>query len=96
MHVRAAVKAVPLICSAYRFRGQRCGLFCPAGSAPGIASVACSFPKPLMTAAHSSSPPFVRVYLARTRTLFPVVDSFKCDRQSDDTRSRRGDTNDPG
>src|SRR5580693_5425147 len=45
---RGAVKAVPENCSAYKPKGQRCGEFCPWGSAPASASVANSLPKPLM------------------------------------------------
>jgi hypothetical protein len=44
---RGAVKAVPLICSAYRPYGARCGELRPTGSAPGSASVANSLPNPL-------------------------------------------------
>ena len=43
---RGWVNAVPLICSAYRPSGARCGEFRPAGSAPGTPSLANSFPKP--------------------------------------------------
>jgi len=43
---RGAVKAVPDSCSAYRPYGQRCGEFCPAGKAPGNASLENAFPNP--------------------------------------------------
>src|SRR5690606_38288396 len=45
---RGAVKAVPEICSAYSPYGHFCGEFLPTGKAPGSASVANSFPNPLM------------------------------------------------
>jgi hypothetical protein len=44
---RGAVNAVPDSCSAYSPYGARCGELRPCGSAPGSASVANSFPKPL-------------------------------------------------
>ncbi len=43
-----AVNAVPLNFSAYRPSGACWGEFCPTGSAPGTASVACSLAKPVM------------------------------------------------
>jgi hypothetical protein len=43
---RGAVNAVPESCSAYRPCATRCGEFCPCGSAPAIASLANSLPKP--------------------------------------------------
>src|SRR5258708_19776846 len=44
---RGAVNAVPENCSAYSLYGHLCGEFCPRGKAPGSASVANSFPKPV-------------------------------------------------
>ena len=43
---RGWVNAVPLSCSVYRPSGARCGELRPAGSAPGTASLANSFPNP--------------------------------------------------
>ena len=40
------MNALPLSCSANRPSGARCGELRPAGSAPGTASLANSFPKP--------------------------------------------------
>ena len=45
---RGAVKAVPLICSAYSPCATTCGELRPSGKVPGNASVANSLPKPLM------------------------------------------------
>ena len=44
---RGWVKAVPLICSAYRPSGACCGELRPSGRAPSTASVANSLPNPL-------------------------------------------------
>jgi hypothetical protein len=43
---RGWVNAVPLICSAYKPNGARCGELRPWGTAPGTASLTNSFPNP--------------------------------------------------
>ena len=66
---RGAVNAVPEICSAYSPYGQRCGEFCPTGSAPGSASVANSFAKPDWYSGESGGAPA----LAASRSRWMVV-----------------------